>query len=471
MDRSTKPTRYPMFLPPEILFSIFQGLPKSDLRTLALVCPSWVPASRSHAFNHLQLDLNLNKPVSALQFLELCESPLETITTSGVRTLVITHYDHHAEWTSRQQTLALEKLWSWRSSDGRRSLSTMLSDVRCLHLHHLSLDASVRLPSEIFGSIKELHLYYTRFDTYSAFLSVLQAVGTPESLEMTGCIGPIGSGRADAAQREEISVCKSRELACRSTLHTISLHSVKDAQLVGLLVPSPALQTLRVALQSLPSLHDDLVVAEVRKLMVSARSSLNNIRLDLTNSICIRNFVSSLENDPLAGYPRLRELELRIAPHELLSFLDGISGRGVSRPSTAPSPLTTLKIPSLYSRRSSSDWGSLDEILQRPYFSSLERLVPNFYIMFRSTDATKQPKALSYASPDECSPIRVMLRLDIIRLEEHLPKCSKRGIVVPRVEYSFIPDPVTPRPTGPQPARAMTKFEKLKALVKRVLLR
>ncbi|KAK1226531.1 hypothetical protein PQX77_010496 [Marasmius sp. AFHP31] len=455
-----------MFLPPEILLSIFQGLPNSDLRTFALVCRSWVSASRSQAFNHLRLDLHLDKPTSALRFVELCESPLETFTAAGVQTLVIT--DYHIKWMCRRQTFSLEKLWNWRSSDKRRSLSTILSGIRSLHLHYVDLDASVPLPSEIFGSVKDLHLYYTRFDNCGTFLNVLQAIESLDSLNMTGCGEPIDD---EALQIEEFDVRNSKELACRSTLRAISLQNMKDARLVGLLVPSPALQTLRVASQSLPRHHGVQVVAEVRSLMVSARSSLNSVRLDLTDSLGIRDFVSSFHDDPLVEYPHLRELELLIAPHELISFLDGISGRGLSRLPIATSPLTTLRITSLNSTRSSSDWRTLEAILQRPYFSSLERLVPNFYIMFRSTDVKQQPKALSYDTPDECSPVQVMLRLDIIRLREHLPKCSERGIIAPRVEYSFIPDPVTSRPTAPPPAPAMTKFEKLKALMKRILLR
>ena len=149
------------------------------------------------------------------------------------------------------------------------------------------------------------------------------------------------------------------------------------------------------------------------------------------------------EGELSGGYPRLQVLELLIRPEELLRFLSDISHEPPVEPFIPESPLKTLKIPSLWTReRTRADWEDLDLVLQRPCFSSLEQLVCNFYIMFRSSDTTQQAKSLSYAAPDECSPVAVALGKDIARLETRLPRCSKRGIIAPNVKYSFIPDPV-----------------------------
>ncbi|KAJ8093101.1 hypothetical protein PM082_020584 [Marasmius tenuissimus] len=409
-----------MFLPPEILLRIFEELSEFDLHSCALVCRSWVPASRFHGFHILRLDLDLTKPTSALRFLELCNSPFETFTAAGVRTLVIKH--HYTEWTTRgHQVLTLEQIWRWRSSDTERSISNILSRIRCLHLHHLDWDASARLPREIFGSVKELQLYYTRFSTHDAFLNVLGSIKALETFEMTGCVGPFGYAPTDDKGTA------SEELAFRATLRTVTLHSVKDAKLVGLLIPCPGLRTLRVTLHSSLTPFDDArVVAEVRGLMAAARSSLNSMKLDLTGSSAIRELTSSLEEDPLANYPRLRRLEILSADNELVPFLNIIS-QGEWKPDS-PSPLVTLKIPSLNSRKTSLEWRTLDDILQRPYFRSLEQLVPQFYVSFRSGDVSRQPKALSYAAPDPSSPVEVMLQAEILRLNEHLPKCFERAL-------------------------------------------
>ncbi|KAK1220433.1 hypothetical protein PQX77_016814 [Marasmius sp. AFHP31] len=370
----------------------------------------------------------------ALRFLELCNSPFETFTAAGVRTLVIQH--DYTEWTTRgHQVLTLEQIWGWRSSDTERSTSTILSKIRCLHLHHLDWDVSARLPREIFGSVKELHLYYTRFATHDAFLNVLGSTKALESFEMTGCVGPFGYAPTDDKETA------SKELAFRATLRTITLHSVKDAKLAGLLIPCPGLRTLHVALHSSLTPFDDVRVAtEVRGLMVAARSSLNSLKLDLTGSSAIRGLTSSLEEDPLANHPHLRRLEIISADSELVLFLDIISRSEWK--SDSPSPLVTLKIPSLNSRKTLPEWRNLDDILQRPYFRSLEQLIPHFYVSFRSKDVSRRPKALSYTAPDPSSHVEVMLQEEILRLNEHLPKCFERGIITPHIEYCFVPDPV-----------------------------
>ena len=105
-------TRPIMFLPPEILLPILEGLSESNLRSCALVCRSWVSPSRSYGFRLIRLDLDATRPGSALRFLTLCNSPFETFTAAGIRTLVIKHY---TRWTTRAQEMTLDQLWEWRS--------------------------------------------------------------------------------------------------------------------------------------------------------------------------------------------------------------------------------------------------------------------------------------------------------------------------------------------------------------------
>ncbi|KAL0580427.1 carboxypeptidase Y-deficient [Marasmius crinis-equi] len=429
-------------------------------------------ASRTHAFRVIQLDLNLNRPASALRFLKLCDNPLETFSTAAIHTLVITQY---AQWTDRQQCFALEKLWQWRSSDGRRTLSTVLPNTRCLHLHHLDWDSHTRLPTEIFGSVKELYLYYVDFTTYDGFLNLLGSIKSLQSIEMTGC--PSRGGPLAQADTGGFRQSSQQPAADPSTLQTISIHSVKDAKLVELLVPSPNLRSLRVTSHS--GRHESHVMSVVRRLMASARRSLTTVKLDLTGSRSIEEFSSSFRDDPLMEYPNLRELELLVAGQELISLLAAINGNA----GASPSPLRVLKIPSLSTMRLSlSDWITLDGILQGPYFSSVKELVTNFYVTFRSTDVTRQSKAPSYSTPDPCSYPESALQSAILRLQEHLPRCFDRGIIAPRIDYAYIPDPPLYR-LRPSPVENRTdfdvalaallpdatKFGKLKAFITRIL--
>ncbi|KAF9265741.1 hypothetical protein L218DRAFT_942581 [Marasmius fiardii PR-910] len=191
-------------LSPELLLSVFENLTDSDLYACGLVCRLWKYASRPVAFRVLQVNLGSNERGSS-RFLELYGNPMETFSDAGIRTLVIS--GRYQTWelgrlkNEPESPICMEELWNWHSSDGARTLSSMLSGITRLHLHHVHWHTSTGFPSEVLSSIKELELYYTAFDTYRGLEDLLRSCSNLKSIEITGCRGPEEAQDKFVAQR------------------------------------------------------------------------------------------------------------------------------------------------------------------------------------------------------------------------------------------------------------------------------
>ncbi|KAF9264489.1 hypothetical protein L218DRAFT_223845 [Marasmius fiardii PR-910] len=245
-------------LPIELIHLIIRFLSdcKPALASCALVCRSWVPISRSILLNHIDISTTVEP------FLKLLENPLQTVSIAHVESLTVSH--------SRYAPTLFNRLLTWRSSDGHRTLSSILPYLKCLTLNRvgwwtLSGEAKENLLKE-FLTIKHIKLTMTAFDTYDDFLPLINSFPLLEELDLD-TVRP-------ALHWEPSVPLDPESVSLPPNLHRISLKQIDDWQMIDFLAPCPKLEVLNCRFLNFDTVSPECTSAICRMLRSSGESLL-----------------------------------------------------------------------------------------------------------------------------------------------------------------------------------------------------
>ncbi|ESK94293.1 hypothetical protein Moror_8278 [Moniliophthora roreri MCA 2997] len=420
-------------LPPELVSLIFINLHNSpgssnvDLNRCALVCRAWMPEARSLVFRSIFLHNHYHSKASPIgaRFLRLCDSPFETFSKAGVQTLIISHYAN-----PKPADFQLDKLLTWRSPDGKRTVLDIVPKLTQLSLSWITWctlsEQAKRVLHEGFKSVMELDLYNVVFDSYGEFAALLHTFPLLHSLKMTGCFEP----------STPVPVSTSGQPLTDLNLKDVSIFGLDDAKLLDALVPSPNLRVFRCRQPSytFDGRGGSLEAERVRRLLDSASASLEEFVLDggfypASPATALYQYIVGLE---LTRYQNLRLITFTVLTPSLVDVLEGLANSSVHR----DGQLEVLNLPYLCSIKD-LDWERLDIVLQYPYFSHLKELRCSFTCRFTEEDVARQPQAPIYDTPDTDSEAARDLEMQLLEFRTHLPICEKRGILVPIIDYWY----------------------------------
>ncbi|KAJ8093105.1 hypothetical protein PM082_020588 [Marasmius tenuissimus] len=425
-------------LPFELLCDILNEVwEPNDLYQCALVCRAWNPVARSLVFR-TGITLYPGKPSVVKRFLRLCDSPYETFSRADIRVLSVSHY--LLKRTDKPEQLPLNRLLTWRSTDGKRTMSTILPRLARLMFYwvdwHTLTEEAKRSLSAGFKGVTDLELYSTTFEQYDEFSALLHSFPVLRTMEMTECKGPSPDSECTFTDTPSGS-------GGHAKLEYLSVRRMRDARLIQLLIPSPSLRNFNWWHQySFLDWGTDVdtfnkVLSMVNQVLLSASSSLEELGLyfgSYYHESMTRASFEYLQTLDLSRHTRLRNIELSVHPDCIVPFLRRLADKHHNHDT---GPLQVLKIPSLPGLE--LDWYSLDRTLECLYFRSLSELRCDFPCSFSPEDVTEQPKAVWYDAPDSNSTAEIDLQERLEQFKMHLPKCSERGILVPRVEYWYVP--------------------------------
>uniref|UniRef100_A0A0W0G6W6 Uncharacterized protein n=1 Tax=Moniliophthora roreri TaxID=221103 RepID=A0A0W0G6W6_MONRR len=422
-------------LPPELIPLILAEFPEDSefLRQCALVCRSWAYVSRPISFRTLKVTGNHLYTVhrASRTFIQLCASPFETFSKSNVHTLEFCEWPRYVDDPAGQH-LVMNELLEWRSFDGTKTFSSLFPVTKRLSfMGNISWKSLSRVASKVlheeFRTVTELRLEYICIGVED-FLSLTHSFPSLQSLELRFL------RQISTTVSETYTPVIERP---HPTLERIILDNVANVDFIKSLHGAPHLKVLH--LEGL-TLFRHLVESHelqlcITQLMHSARSTLEEFRsrFYFENPTEIDNFLAWLDLTKLC---KLRRIDLDFDlftedPAFPLSFCDFFDKLSTSS-DTVSSNLEVLSIPSLPKHIQCMDFQNFDEILQRPYFSSLRELKCTFTCDFTRKDAAKQIKhgGRQYFRPDEDSAAELDLRERIRDFKAtYLPKCEARGII------------------------------------------
>uniref|UniRef100_A0A0W0GDP4 F-box domain-containing protein n=1 Tax=Moniliophthora roreri TaxID=221103 RepID=A0A0W0GDP4_MONRR len=436
-------------LPPELIPPILAEFPEDSkaLRKCALVCQSWVRISRSISFRTLRVTgSGLSKKRRArrvARFLHLCASPLETFSKSNIHHLELHEWPHSPyDFDPTGQHLEINALLEWHSADGTRNFSSLFPFLKRLSfvgdISWRSLSRKTReVLHEGFTTVTELKLGYIYIDV-EAFLPLIHSFPSLQSLEL------------DFLRHISAPVSEPNTLAIERphpTLERIILQDVTNVNFIRSLHEFPRIKVLylegSILLDAL--LESEELQSSITQLIHSARSTLEEFR-------CQSYFDDPMEIDAFLAWldvtelNKLRRIELDFDPYvestdfpsSFPDFFDKLSTSN----NIFPSQLEVLSIPFLPQHTCNTDFQKLDDILQRPYFSSVRELKCNFTCNFTRNDVMKQYRRRKrwYLRPDEDSAAELDLqeRIRDFRVT-YLPKCEARGILTTGHNYYYKP--------------------------------
>ncbi|ESK94234.1 hypothetical protein Moror_8305 [Moniliophthora roreri MCA 2997] len=322
----------------------------------------------------------------------------------------------------------LNRLLSWRSRDGSRTIATVLNQLDRLSLHWINWSSLTNDAKTIlrdgFHSITLLALSCISFHSAEEFVGLLRSFPALCSLELVRCEGP---------SEYQYSLSGSK-------LNIISISGLREASLIHLLTPCPALRTFRCNLYDAGYLsdhnHEIAEASAITRLLASAGSSLEEFNCSVRpfpeySRFLLDKYLSSLR---LSNNNCLRKIELdsRVHPPFILSFLDHLANMD-----ERPPYLHILELPHLPSL--SLDWVKLDEILQKPFFHALYELRTDIQCTFDQYDVVRQRAAAWYPMPDLDSVAESVLRGNVVQFRTRLTQCNERGILVLDVHYEYAP--------------------------------
>ncbi|KAI3607490.1 hypothetical protein WG66_005197 [Moniliophthora roreri] len=447
-------------LPPELIEFILSylrdipGTSKADINHCALVCRAWMPKARSLVFNTLSLRPGSSK-TTVQQFLRLCESPLQTLSVAGIKTFAVCQ---DPKETSDRADFYLDNLLTWCSSDGKRTIQTVLPSLKRLSLSCIAWwtvsDDAKRALHEGFNTVAELELYQVHFDSYHEFTDLLHAIPLLHSIDITGCRG---------------STC-SNLVPCRrplENLRQVTIRCPQDAKLLHALVPSPNLRVFRCHQPSYASdVNGEMFEAiAINLLLNSATTSLEEIVFEAGYFAnwqlgVLERYLDGLD---LTKHPNLRVIDLTVMTPQLIDVLERIANSSTHHKSR----LEVLRLPHLTSINN-LDWSRLDGVLQHPYFSGLTELTCNLCCIFSQDDVVGQPWCSSYSVPDINSDAAKTLQTRLLQLGMYLPMCEQRGILVPHVDYWYASRCLLDVYIPPLPVRR-TRREKIIAALQKAI--
>uniref|UniRef100_A0A0W0F4D8 F-box domain-containing protein n=1 Tax=Moniliophthora roreri TaxID=221103 RepID=A0A0W0F4D8_MONRR len=419
---------------PEILERIIFELPnekvheRATLGSCSLVCRAFLPSARSRLFHNVHLYQN-----GVDKFLQLCDHPFETI-SGNIRRFTISqnlHLVDEPEDKRLQNSPALNRLMTWRSSDGQRTLSTVLSHARTLNLAWigwwtLSEKAKKRLLEE-FQSVTELRLWMTGFDTYGELLALINSFRALESLSLE-TIRPFRKDRIAE------SFAATGPSTLPSTLQSISLKDVEDAELIKTLVPCPSLRSFKCHYVNFRDFTLECAAA-IGALLSSAGRSLEEFSFTIQAAGMLNE--GTILDDRFRPYidltknSNLRKIVLWVEDSNFqIPFLENLTKEHMS-----PGPhLEILDIH--YLPKLTLDWDRLDVVLQAPVFSRLREIRANIFVLFGPEDVVGQPKGWYHAPNKDSKAVQIM-KERMTEFQKRLPRCNERGILKLREGYRF----------------------------------
>ncbi|KAG7087641.1 hypothetical protein E1B28_013589 [Marasmius oreades] len=412
--------------------SNFRGY-SSILTVCALVCRAWVSSSRSALFHRFVLDDN-----SVGEFLQLYDHPLETFSLARVtqfeyQQCEVRNRDYLQDPTSSCDTL--NKVLKWRSSDGKRDLSTMLSVTERMELGYFGWDTldgkGKRRLAECFSSIQHLKLYGTEFESGDALQSFIKSFSALGSLHlddvvlMAGSRAPVGK-QTETWSHDDIPI----------NLHTIVLEQMSrrdGTDVVESLTPCPSLRNF--------SYHHYFDVnglttsrtTAIGKLLASAAQTLEQ----LTVTVWRQGEESQIENAfraiDISLNPNLRRINLSVQSSAyLIPFLERFTlaitkanGHGSYTPEPEEPCLHSLHIEHL--PKLDINWERLDNTLQHPIFSALREINCEMKFRDRCRDSYGDTKSLLTISEEVYKGVK--------DFRARLPQCDSRGILKVVVKY------------------------------------
>ncbi|KAL0572103.1 hypothetical protein V5O48_009856 [Marasmius crinis-equi] len=421
-------------LPLELVILILRELcdMKDVLCTTSLVCRSWLPIARSLLFRHIRVQ---PLGIECQLVLGLCESPLETFSLARAHELSIDSR-HHTVIPPTPHPIDLNCLLNWQSSDGKRTLTSVLQDVNHLKLSGLrwwTLDCLAKQRMlDGFRSVTKLNLSRLLFDVFDTptsnatddFVALLNSFPALEVLDIESIHLPLNS-----VQNEYRMV--------PSKLHTMHLTEVGgNSRVMECLTPCPTLQVLSFTCVR-PRHWFSLTVewaAAMAGIMCSAGESLRDFSLAIPpghiDSQASPAFDLFLELFNLSIHPNLEYARICTDdPSFVLQFIERVVA---SYNPYAGSSIRSLVIPSLASFAGSGqlNYEHLDRLLQLPVFSKLQE------IKFQVNGQVE----LMYTSEqrDGLSLFEYAMQRKISEAMSLLPYCEKRGILRAEVVFWYV---------------------------------
>ncbi|KDQ06699.1 hypothetical protein BOTBODRAFT_192913 [Botryobasidium botryosum FD-172 SS1] len=423
-------------LPSELIDLIIDHLhdEKPTLKICALVCRDWVAPSRFHLFRSIRLYQN-----GVGRFISLCDSPLSTIFSAKTSSFLFATNAIAAGAPAvhqRENKSGLNRLLTWRSLDGQKTLATVLPQLGTLILGYIgwwTLSASAKETLAQFESLRELRIRGVVFETRDQFLTLLGTFPNLEVLSMSRCY--FRSSEATANSRDP-----SLNIAHLPRLHTISISDLGDesaamADAIALL-PCHSLRVLDLHIAYISTFELTRGAAIViGRLVASAGPSLEAFSVKLTYR---GDFDTCFELIDLTKNTSLQRISLGIEEDGcVLSILQRLTGPTTSSKSFIPT-LQSLDIEDLTTL--SIDWETLDMLLQHPYFSALSELRYIVSADFYNEDVIGQ--RFFTGLPNRRSNARKTMLKNVEDFGARLPLCRARGILRPQECYSWVGGPI-----------------------------
>ncbi|KAK7047643.1 hypothetical protein VNI00_006411 [Paramarasmius palmivorus] len=416
-------------LAPELLEPIFLDLrdDKPSLKNCSLVDRTFLSLARPHLFHTIRLFQNNVEP-----FLELCNDPLETI-SGTIRSFTVSQnrfIESEPKDKRLQNSPALNRLLTWRSSDGKRTLTTVLSRVSTLSLAWIGWwaldDDAKRMLLEEFQSVKELKMWMTGFDTYDEFSTLVSSFKHLESLTLE-TIRPFRNERAESSNA-------TQQRTVSNTLQNIALKDVQDAELIRRLTPCHALRSFHCHFVNFGDFTVERAVA-IGQLLASAGSTLEEFSFTIQAAGSLnRGTVLAARFHPyidLTKNTNLRTIKLWIEDSAFqLPFLENLT-----KDETGSEPhIEVLDIH--YLSQLDLDWAQLDAMLQHPVYSQLREVRAYVQVTYGYSDVVGQPRTW-YEAPNSDSKAARNMEKKMAEFRKKLPRTNERGILELRENYRF----------------------------------
>ncbi|KDQ08444.1 hypothetical protein BOTBODRAFT_138870 [Botryobasidium botryosum FD-172 SS1] len=419
-------------LPSELISMIIDHLhdDKPTLKTCALVSRDWVAPSRFHLLHSIHLYQN-----GVDEFLSLCDSPLSTIQYASTHSFQVSTNLCVFGMPEDQQyyhSPALDRLLTWRSSDGQRALAAVLSRLRILALDWIgwwTLSQSAKENLAEFEFLRELRTWNVEFESWVQFSALLGSFPKLEVLTMSGGHFRRREGTSNA---EDPGVA----IALPPRLHTISMEDLDDRSIavIDALLPCHSLRIFHFHVIQFSD-FGFACGAAIGKLLASAGPSLEVFSARVQAAGSLIGGIDMNARFQLIDFTkntRLQRISLDIEEDEhVLPFLQRLTNTAIDSKSFTPT-LQLLEIKHLPTL--SIKWEALDVLLQHPYFSALSELKYTVVTFFGKMDVVGQPGYWFEKANEGSDAHKTMLR----KVEEfgaRLPLCRARGILRPEECY------------------------------------
>ncbi|KDQ18969.1 hypothetical protein BOTBODRAFT_28452 [Botryobasidium botryosum FD-172 SS1] len=410
------------------------------LQICALVCRDWVAPSRFHLFCHISLFWG-----RVDQFLLLCDSPFSTIPRAKTHTFsFFTHISQvgapkEPEDQELENSPLLNRLLTWRSLDGQKTLAVVFSQLRTLALYCVgwwTLSASARETLVQLESLRKLDIGVV-FETGDEFFTLLGMFPNLEVLSLHKCYSR--RGEATANHGDPIL-----DAAFPPRLHTISITRLDDesATIVDTLALRPcySLRVFNFGVTRFSSVESACGTATaIEKLVASAGPSLEVFSAEITPEEGLytsddADLYACFELINLTKNTSLQHISLRIKENRrVLPFLQRLTETTISSKFFTPT-LQFLEIEDLPAL--SINWETLDMLLQHPYFSALSELRYTVTAPLSNEDVIGHP-LFSSVQPNWGSDSHKAMLKNIKDFGAQLPLCRARGILRPREIYEW----------------------------------